>query len=48
MADRPGGPGRALGMVDLKTLGPTRQVAAIGYCGETYRVTTTSGETIEF
>jgi len=39
-------PGRDLH--DLKTLGPTQQVAAIAYCGDTYRVTTADGERYPF
>ena len=37
-------PGR---MANLKAIAPTQQVKAIGYCGDTYRVTT-AGETIPF
>ncbi len=33
---------------DLKALGPESQVAAITYCGDTYRVTTLAGETVPF
>src|SRR3546814_7194444 len=33
---------------DLKALGPEQQVAAIRYCGDTYRVTTAAGETLPF
>ena len=31
--------------LDLKTIDATRQIAAIRYCGDTYRVTTLAGET---
>ena len=33
---------------DLEALGPESQVAAITYCGDTYRVTTLAGTTIPF
>ena len=33
---------------DLKKLGPVRQVKAIGYCRDTYRVATADGRTAEF
>lgn len=35
---------RAGELPDLKTVGPERQVTAISYCGDTYRVTTADGE----
>ena len=35
-------------LADLKSLGPEGQVAAIRYCGDTYEVTTVSGQTIAF
>lgn len=48
-AERPPGATATEGaMPDLKALGPERQVAAIVHCGDTYRVTTAAGETIEF
>jgi cytochrome c len=31
-------------LTDLKTVGPERQVTAIRYCGDSYRVTTAAGE----
>jgi cytochrome c len=34
--------------IDLKTLGPTQQVAAIRYANDTYHVTTAAGATIAF
>ena len=34
--------------IDLKTLGPTQQVAAIRYAKDTYHVTTAAGATIAF
>ena len=33
---------------DLKRLAPDRQAVAIGYCGDTYRVTTAAGATVPF
>lgn len=35
-------------MADLKTVEPARQVAAIEHCGDTYTVTTASGEARQF
>ncbi len=36
------------GFQDLKKLGPDRQVQAIRYCHDTYRVTTADGQTTDF
>ena len=33
---------------DLKQLAPENQVEAIGYCGDTYRVSTAAGQTFPF
>ncbi|MFQ5954194.1 MAG: c-type cytochrome [Kiloniellales bacterium] len=35
-------------MADLKAVEPARQVTAIRYCGDTYRVTTQDGESVPF
>jgi len=35
-------------LMNLKAVEPARQVTAIGYCGDTYRVTTGSGESVAF
>jgi len=35
-------------LLDLKELGPEQQVSDIAYCGDTYRVTTATGRTLEF
>lgn len=35
-------------LADLKALGPDQRVAAIRYCGDTYRVTTETGRTFPF
>jgi cytochrome c len=43
----PGAPATAGGMANLRALGPEHQVTAIAHCGDTYRVTTAAGETIE-
>jgi len=39
-----GGTGRGSQVQNLKTLTPANQVTAIRYCGDTYRVTTATGE----
>lgn len=36
------------GDLDLKTVGPEHRVQAIGYCRDTYRVTTADGKTRDF
>jgi cytochrome c len=41
-------PAMASGFQDLKKLGPDRQVQAIGYCHDTYHVTTADGQTADF
>ncbi len=43
-----GGMGRGPQMQNLKTLAPANQVTAIRYCGDTYRVTTATGELAPF
>lgn len=43
-----GGMGREPQIQNLKTLAPANQVAAIRYCGDTYRVTTGTGELAPF
>ena len=40
--------GREAGFQDLKKLGADRQVAAIGHCHDTYRVTTADGQIADF
>ncbi len=35
-------------LADLKALGPDQRIAAIRYCGDTYRVTTETGRTFPF
>ena len=35
-------------LMNLKAVEPARQVAAIRYCGDTYRVTTDAGESVPF
>jgi cytochrome c len=42
------GPAMASGFQDLKKLGADRQVQAIRYCRDTYRVTTADGHTADF
>lgn len=44
----PRGGGMAAPLVDLKKLGKNQQVRSIRYCGDTYYVTTASGETFPF
>lgn len=44
----PRGGGMAAPLVDLKKLGKNQQVRSIRYCGDTYYVTTASGETLPF
>jgi len=45
---RADGPAMAPGFQDLKKLGADRQVQAIRYCRDTYRVTTADGHTADF
>lgn len=42
------GAAAAARMANLKAVDPTKQVVAIRYCGDTYRVTTAAGETVPF